>query len=191
MVAKVDAMQFIPGQRWLSETEIEQGLGMVTQLQGRMVSVLFPVTGEMRQYAISEAPLARYQLLVDEVGQHGDGWSFRVIQVDDDSGVLTYHGIREDNKENVLVSVQLATQVATNQPLTRGWPVNSTVSICITALTCTALFTSLRESSGWPHGRAGRTLPHQLYIAATVADRHQPRVLLADEVAWGKLLKLA
>src|SRR5690606_33907483 len=101
-------------------TEMEQGLGMVTQLQGRMVSVLFPVTGEMRQYAINEAPLARYQLLVDEIGQHGDGWSFRVTQVDDDNGVLTYHGVREENAEAVVVpESQLAAQVATNQPLTR------------------------------------------------------------------------
>ncbi|CUA87941.1 SNF2-related protein [Pseudidiomarina woesei] len=192
MVAKVDAMQFIPGQRWLSETEIEQGLGMVTQLQGRMVSVLFPVTGEMRQYAISDAPLARYQLLVDEVGQHGDGWSFRVIQVDDDSGVLTYHGIREDNKENVLVpESQLAAQVATNQPLTRilAGKLDRLDMYNLRLRAQRHLQTWQGNPAAGLMGARAELLPHQLYIAATVADRHQPRVLLADEVGLGKTIE--
>lgn len=192
MVAKVNAMQFIPGQRWLSETEMEQGLGMVTQLQGRMVSVLFPVTGEMRQYAISDAPLARYQLLVDEVGQHGDGWSFRVSHIDDDHGVLTYHGTREDTAETVTVpESQLAAQVATNQPLTR---------ILAGKLDRLDMYNlrlnAQRHLQAWQSnpaagllGARAELLPHQLYIAATVADRHHPRVLLADEVGLGKTIE--
>lgn len=192
MVANVNAMQFIPGQRWLSETEMEQGLGMVTQLQGRMVSVLFPVTGEMRQYAISDAPLARYQLLVDEIGQHGDGWSFRVTHVDDDHGVLTYHGMREDSQEAVTVpESQLAAQVATNQPLTR------ILAGKIDRLDMYNLRQrAQRHLQAWQEnpaaglmGARAELLPHQLYIAATIADRHQPRVLLADEVGLGKTIE--
>lgn len=192
MVANVNAMQFIPGQRWLSETEMEQGLGMVTQLQGRMVSVLFPVTGEMRQYAISDAPLARYQLLVDELGQHGEGWTFRVQRIEDNDGVLTYHGTREDDSENVVVpESQLAAQVATNQPLTR---------ILAGKLDRLDMYNlrlqAQRHLQAWQSnpaagllGARAELLPHQLYIAATVADRHHPRVLLADEVGLGKTIE--
>lgn len=32
-------------------------------------------------------------------------------------------------------------------------------------------------------------LPHQLYIASEVARRHEPRVLLADEVGLGKTIE--
>src|SRR5690554_2097578 len=192
MVANVNALQFIPGQRWLSETEMEQGLGMVTQLQGRMVSVLFPVTGEVRQYAISDAPLARYQLLVDELGQHAEGWAFRVQRIEDNDGVLTYHGVREDNSETVVVpESQLAAQVATNQPLTR---------ILAGKLDRLDMYNlrlqAQRHLQAWQSnpaaglmGARAELLPHQLYIAATVADRHHPRVLLADEVGLGKTIE--
>lgn len=192
MVANASAMQFIPGQRWLSETEMEQGLGMITQLQGRIVSVLFPVTGEMRQYAVTDAPLARYQLLVDELGNHGDGWSFRVTAVSDNGGVLTYHGVREDTGEDVTVpESQLAAQVATNHPLTR------VLAGKVDRLDMYQLrLRAQRHLTLWQHspavgllGARAELLPHQLYIAATLADRHNPRVLLADEVGLGKTIE--
>ena len=41
---------FLPGQRWLSETQTELGLGLVTAVEGRRVSILFPATGETRIY---------------------------------------------------------------------------------------------------------------------------------------------
>src|SRR5690554_3433396 len=192
MVANVSTMQFIPGQRWLSETEMEQGLGMITQLQGRIVSVLFPVTGEMRQYAVTEAPLARYQLLVDEIGQHGDGWSFRVTAIQEQGGVLTYHAVREDTDETVIIpESQLAAQVATNHPLTR------ILAGKVDRLDMYQLrLQAQRHLSAWQNnpaigllGARAEPLPHQLYIAATVADRHNPRVLLADEVGLGKTIE--
>ena len=48
VVTDVTTADFAMGQRWLSETEMEQGLGVITQVQDRTVAVLFPATGEMR-----------------------------------------------------------------------------------------------------------------------------------------------
>ncbi|PTB87915.1 hypothetical protein C9927_04885, partial [Pseudidiomarina aestuarii] len=81
------ATPYSVGQRWLSETETEQGLGLITQVSGRMLTILFPATDEVRHYAAAEAPLARYQLLADEQGQHADGWYFRVIEVTQQHGI--------------------------------------------------------------------------------------------------------
>src|SRR5690606_29942086 len=183
---------FIPGQRWLSETEMEQGLGMVSQLQGRMVTVLFPVTGEFRHYAMNEAPLARYRLLVDEQGHHGDGWSFRVTQVDEQDGLLTYHGIRDDSDEAVVVpEAQLAAQVATNHPLTRILA-GKVDRLDMYQLRQQAQH-HLQNWQGSPAagliGARADLLPHQLYVAGQIADRHHPRVLLADEVGLGKTIE--
>ena len=36
---------FSVGQRWLSETENELGLGIVIEAQNRFITVSFPVTG--------------------------------------------------------------------------------------------------------------------------------------------------
>src|SRR5690554_4548658 len=99
MVARTTSPQFIPVQRWLSETEMEQGLGIVTELQGRMVTLLFPVTGEFRRYANHDAPLARFRLFPDEQSQHGDGWSFRVTRVSEQNGLFVYHGIHSETED--------------------------------------------------------------------------------------------
>ena len=80
------------GQRWLSETELEQGLGLITQVDGRLLSVFFPATDELRQYALAQAPLARYRLLPDDQGQHAEGWAFTVQRVETKNGVYVYHG---------------------------------------------------------------------------------------------------
>lgn len=192
MVANATSMQFIPGQRWLSETEMEQGLGMVSQLQGRMVTVLFPVTGEFRHYAMNEAPLARYRLLVDEQGHHGDGWSFRVTKVDEQNGLLTYHGIRDDDESAVVVpEAQLAAQVATNHPLTRilAGKVDRLDMYQLRQQAQRHLQDWQRSPAVGLIGARADLLPHQLYVAAQVADRHHPRVLLADEVGLGKTIE--
>ena len=43
------------GQRWISDTETDPGLGTVVAAEGRMVTLLFPATGENRMYAKEEA----------------------------------------------------------------------------------------------------------------------------------------
>lgn len=52
---------FLVGQRWLSESENNLGLGIVTAVNNRTVTINFPAAEEERVYAISAAPLARVQ----------------------------------------------------------------------------------------------------------------------------------
>ena len=44
-------MPFTLGQRWISDTESELGLGAVVAIDARMVTLLFPATGENRLYS--------------------------------------------------------------------------------------------------------------------------------------------
>ncbi|WP_244993736.1 helicase-related protein [Pseudidiomarina sediminum] len=191
-MAQEQLQDFAVGQRWLSETELEQGLGVVTQIDGRMLTLLFPATGEVRHYAKQQAPLARYRLLQDERGQHADGWKFTVTAVQEHQQAYIYQGVREDTDEQVVVpESHLAAQVATQHPLTRILA-GKTDRLDMYRLRQRAL----RYLHDWQQtsvagllGARAQLLPHQLYIAHTVADRFQPRLLLADEVGLGKTIE--
>lgn len=191
-MAQEQLQDFAVGQRWLSETELEQGLGVVTQIDGRMLTLLFPATGEVRHYAKQQAPLARYRLLQDERGQHADGWKFSVTAVQEHQQAYIYQGVREDTAEQVVVpESHLAAQVATQHPLTRILA-GKTDRLDMYRLRQRAL----QHLHDWQQtsvagllGARAQLLPHQLYIAHTVADRYQPRLLLADEVGLGKTIE--
>ena len=50
-------MDYIVGQRWVSHADTQLGLGIVSELDGRRVTVMFPAVGEDRTYATDNAPL--------------------------------------------------------------------------------------------------------------------------------------
>ena len=50
---------FREGQRWISETEPELGLGTVMEVREGRVQVLYPATSEVRVYSTENAPLRR------------------------------------------------------------------------------------------------------------------------------------
>ena len=54
---------FHPGQRWISDSEPELGLGSLLRLSTRTVTVVFPACGETREYALDNAPLRRVRFL--------------------------------------------------------------------------------------------------------------------------------
>ncbi|MGV6807376.1 MAG: hypothetical protein ACWA5K_05690, partial [bacterium] len=51
--------EFLPGQRWVSNTEPELGLGIVVDTENRRVTLSFPAAAEQRVYASNNAPLSR------------------------------------------------------------------------------------------------------------------------------------
>jgi len=184
---------FAVGQRWLSESETELGLGMITQVEGRRLAVLFPATDEIRYYASHTAPLVRYQLKTDERGQHADGWFFTVRGMDEKAGILTYTVAPESEPENTTAvpETQLAHQVAAGQALTR-FMAGKADRLDMYQLRQQAHqhLQALQQSqaTGLLSARV-QLLPHQLFVASKVADRYEPRVLLADEVGLGKTIE--
>lgn len=49
-------MSFALGQRWISDTESDLGLGTVVALDARTVTLMFAASEENRVYARSDAP---------------------------------------------------------------------------------------------------------------------------------------
>lgn len=102
------AQQYQPGQRWISDSEAELGLGTVLAQDGRLLTVLYPATGETRQYALRNAPLTRVRFSPGDVITHFENWKMTVREVDDVDGLLVYHGLNAQNEVVTLPETQLS-----------------------------------------------------------------------------------
>lgn len=182
---------FVPGQRWISDTETEQGLGTVLTLDGRMVTLFFPATGEMRTYSVNNCPLTRVQFNPGDKVESHEGWTITVNHVAEDQGLLTYTGVLDDGQPRELPESSLGNFIRFNKPQDRllagQIDQNSNYSVRYKTLRHNH---RLRQSAvrGLIGPRAS-LIPHQLHIAREVAHRHAPRVMLADEVGMGKTIE--
>lgn len=185
-------MPFALGQRWISDTETDLGLGTVVAVEGRMVTLLFPATGENRMYAKEEAPVTRVSFNVgDQVTSHED-WTMTVEEVQEKDGLLIYVGVRTDNDEPVaLKEVFLNNFIKFNKPQDRLFA-GQIDRMSRFTLRYEALINQHQRRRNPTRGLAGgrvSLIPHQLYIAHEVGHRYAPRVLLADEVGLGKTIE--
>jgi hypothetical protein len=53
------SVPYLPGQRWVSETEPELGLGSILRVTSHTVTVAFGAANESREYALGNAPIRR------------------------------------------------------------------------------------------------------------------------------------
>ncbi|MFG0834767.1 RNA polymerase-associated protein RapA [Aeromonas bivalvium] len=185
-------MPFALGQRWISDTETDLGLGTVVAVEGRMVTLLFPATGENRMYAKEEAPVTRVSFNVgDQIASHED-WTLTVDEVQEKDGLLIYVGTRTDNGEPVaLKEVFLNNFIKFNKPQERLFA-GQIDRMSRFTLRYEALINQHKRRRNPTRGLAGgrvSLIPHQLYIAHEVGHRYAPRVLLADEVGLGKTIE--
>ncbi|MGH8465347.1 MAG: RNA polymerase-associated protein RapA, partial [Pseudomonas sp.] len=102
------AQQYQPGQRWISDSEAELGLGTVLAQDGRLLTVLYPATGDTRQYSLRNAPLTRVRFSPGDQITHFEGWKLTVREVDDVDGLLVYHGLDGQNQARTLPETQLS-----------------------------------------------------------------------------------
>ena len=183
---------FTAGQRWISDTESDLGLGTILEVEHRQITVVFLATGETRIYAKETAPLTRVAFMPGDVITSHEGWQLRVEQVDDDGGLLTYMGQREDSGQKAVINeAGLDNFLQFRSPRDR-------------------LFAGLIDGQRWfslrrnvfEHrhqlaqspvrglmGARVSVLPHQIYIAVEALQRNSPRMLLADEVGLGKTIE--
>ena len=183
--------QYEPGQRWISDGEAEQGLGTVLTSDGRILTIIYPATGETRQYSQRNAPLTRVRFVQGDEISHFEGWTMTVHEVNEVDGLLIYQGLNSSNEECILPETQLSNFIQFRMASDR------LVAGQVDPLAWFTLrYNSLQHNSDMQQselwGLAGvraEPIAHQLHIAQEVADRIAPRVLLADEVGLGKTIE--
>ncbi len=187
--------QFGIGQRWLSDTETELGLGVLIDVDERSVSILFPKSDETRVYARSNAPLTRIIFNTKDELMDQEGTTWIVESFEDRNGVIRYDVIRtlEDGTEErkSLNETRIGATIQLSKPLDRLLASQIDYKEWYDLRIESLLMQANMKSSplrGMIGSRVG-LIPHQLYIAHEVGQRFAPRVLLADEVGLGKTIE--
>ncbi|MEM7146519.1 MAG: helicase-related protein [Verrucomicrobiota bacterium] len=181
-----DSKKIVPGQRWVSDTEPELGLGIVLKSEYGRAELFFPAANEHRQYAMESAPLRRVRFREGDHIQTHDGEDFVVTGVMQDAGLLSY-----ETEKREVAEAELSDLISFSKPEDRlmGGQVDDlrTFELRVEALHRQA---EIRKSPvrGFVGGRVD-LIPHQMVIANEVASRLAPRVLLADEVGLGKTIE--
>ena len=178
-------MQYVPGQRWISNAEPELGLGTVLRVEGRTVQLAFPATGVVRQYSMQTAPLSRSEFRPGErVSANGD--SFIIEKIESRNGLLHYVVNGRTIAEGELDDVQNVSKADARLIAGR---VDSAEQFEFRLETLSRRAESRKSNAFGLMSSRIDLIPHQLRVAEIAASRRPPRVLLADEVGLGKTIE--
>ncbi|MFT4924386.1 MAG: ATP-dependent helicase HepA [Phenylobacterium sp.] len=186
-------MSFALGQRWVSDTESDLGLGTIVGIEGRMITMLFPASGETRLYANTGAPITRVIFNVGDTVKSAEDWKLLITSIDEIDGLVIYSGTRMDTQQPdiSLMETRLDHFITFNNPQDRlfAGQIDRFERFGL-RYQCWKFVNKQQKSPilGLAGARAS-LIPHQLHIAQEVGQRYAPRVLLADEVGLGKTIE--
>ena len=172
----------------MSRSEPKLGLGVIVEVEGVQVVVLYPAAEETRRYSLKTAPLVRVLFKEGDEIQNQVEEKFRVERVEEtETGLVNYYCAGAE----ILEEVDLLDTLSFSSPDDR-----LLAGICddfrLFDFRQRALRwnTEVRQSParGFAGGRVD-LIPHQFAIVAEAASRLYPRLLLADEVGLGKTIE--
>ncbi|WP_373604303.1 RNA polymerase-associated protein RapA [Aggregatibacter sp. HMT-949] len=184
-------MPFALGQRWLSETENNLGLGVVTAFDARTVTLHFSASDETRIYSVAQAPLMRIQFNKGELLSHKEGWQGNVEDIQHLNG-LNFYLVKNSQGERVIVQESdISPLISFSSAKDRLFSAQLDRShhFALRYRTLQHQRAQFKSSLRGLRGVRAGLIPHQLHIAAEVGNRVNPRVLLADEVGLGKTIE--
>ena len=190
-MAALSMTDFIAGQRWISNTESELGLGLILEVSFKRVTVLFLASDERRIYASDNAPLTRVSFVVGDIIESIDEEELTVTRLIHKDGLIIYVGNNESGEEVHLEEIELNHHIQFNKPHDRLFLGQIDPSSWFLLRYETWLRLQQHQQSPVKGLMGGRTslIPHQLYIAHEAANRSAPRIMLADEVGLGKTIE--
>ena len=182
---------FIPGQRWISDTENDLGLGTILKTEHRLVTIVYMASGEIRTYSTESAPLTRVQFGPGDRIRGAEDRTLIVNDIEEIDGILTYHGTNDEGKSDTLSETELDNFMQFNRPSDKlfNGQFDRERRYHIRLTTREVQQRLARSAVNGLCGARVDLIPHQLYIANEVASRLDPRVLLADEVGLGKTIE--
>lgn len=184
-------MEYIIGQRWVSHADAQLGLGVVVDFEGRRVTLAFPAVGEERTYATESAPLSRLRFKVGDRISTIDDVELVVTAVSEQQGLLVYTGLDHHDQAATVSELELDAfvQLTTPQQRLLNGHFDKNTDFALRMATFDHIDRLQRSPARGLMGSRTSLLPHQIYIANEVGQRHAPRVLLADEVGLGKTIE--
>ena len=184
-------MDYIIGQRWVSHADAQLGLGIIVDIEGRRVTLAFPAVEEERTYAIENAPLTRLRFKVGDHISTVDQVEVMVTEVTEHHGLLVYIGTDHHEQKLTVSELELDAfiQLTTPQQRLLNGHFDKHSEFALRFATFIHMDKLQRSTVRGLMGSRTNLLPHQLYIANEVGQRHAPRVLLADEVGLGKTIE--
>ncbi len=177
---------FVIGQRWASDMEPELGIGTVTRMEPKRLTLSFQGGACVREYSKASPPLRRIRFKKGDsvLDRHGTAITIESIGEKDD--LLIYQ-----SKDRSIPEIDLSDSIRFTAPLDRLLAGHRD-TLGDFRLRRRALDLRNRLDKSPVHGFCGARIdliPHQLYIADEAASMHVRRILLADEVGLGKTIE--